>query len=122
MATAFSVRERTSGVYSATLRDEAGAVIPDATLESLTLSRYVTGSGAVVNNRDQQDVLNTNDVTVDSSGTLTWAVRPADNAIVGTHGRRFERHRAVFQFTWSSGTKRGWHAVEFLVQSERAVS
>jgi hypothetical protein len=34
------VRERSTGVYTAVLKDEAGVVIPAASLASLTLSLY----------------------------------------------------------------------------------
>lgn len=115
------VRERSSGVYTAQLLDENDDGIPAATLTTLTLTLYVKDTGDIINSRDAQNVLNTNNVAVDSSGNLTWTVQPADHAVVAT-GRKLERHRAVFDLTWSSGTKRDWHAVEFVVVAEPKVS
>lgn len=115
------VRERSSGVYSAQLLDEDGVAIPAATLTTLTLTLYVKETGDIINLRNAQNVLNANNVAVDSSGNLVWTVQPADHAVVAT-GRKLERHRAVFDFTWNSGAKRDWHAVEFVVIAEPKVS
>lgn len=114
------VRELSSGVYTAQLLDENGDPMPGASLSTLQLTLYVKDTGDVINSRNAQNVLNTNGVTVDSSGNLTWTVQPADHAV--TANRKVERHRAVFDFTWSSGTKRDWHAVEFVVVADPKVS
>jgi len=110
------VRERSTGLYTATLTDENGAAI--VSLLTLTISLYDVRTGTYINNRQQQDALNANNVTF-SAGTLTWAVQAADHQMVGA--RAIEEHRAVFEYTWI-GSKRDWHAVEFTVESERAVS
>lgn len=115
------VRERSSGVYSAQLLDQDGVAIPAASLVTLTLTLSVKDTGDIINSRSAQNVLNTNNVTVDASGNLVWTVQPADHAVVAT-GRKVERHRAVFDFTWSSGTKRDWHAIEWLVEADPKVS
>jgi hypothetical protein len=116
------VRERSTGVYTAVLKDEAGVVIPAASLASLTLSLYDVASATILNERDDQDALNTNNVTVDGSGNLAWSVQPADHAVVSTRANAIERHRAVFRYSWSGGAKQDWHAVEFLVEAEREVT
>ncbi len=114
------VREGSTGTYEATLKDEDGVAIQLASLTSLTLSLYDVDSRQIINERDNQDALNANNVTVHAtSGLLTWSVQAADHAVVGT--RRLERHRAVFEYRWNSGAKRDWHAVEFLVEAEPEV-
>lgn len=116
------VRERSTGRVTAVMKDELGAVIPAASMTSLKLTLYDVLTGTVLNARDAQNVLNANDVTLDATGTLVWQVRPADHALVGTSPRALEKHRAVFDFTWASGAKRDWHALEFLVEAEPKVS
>lgn len=115
--TEFAVKELAGARYSATLKDETGAVVPAASLTALELTLWDVLTGTVVNSRDAQNVLNTNNVTVDGNGGLVWDIQPADNAIVRTTSTPFpERHRAMFYFTWSGGTKKGWHAVDLMVQ------
>ena len=121
------VRERSSGTVTAVLQDEAAVVIPGASLSTLTLRLYDIATGTILNSRagaldvGGQNVLNTNNVTVDAGGILTWSVQAADHAVVSTNPRARERHRAVFEFTWGSG-KRDWHALEFLVEAEPGVT
>lgn len=98
------ISERTSGLYTATLKDEAGNVVPGSTLETLTLSLYESTGGAIVNGRKVQNVLNTNNVAIDSSGGLTWQIQPADTEIVNNQ-LAVEPHIAEFQATWAGGTK-----------------
>ena len=110
-------RELSTGRYSATLVDELGVAI--ATLTTLTLSLYDVETGTILNSRNNQNVLNLANVTF-AAGALVWSVQPADHAVVGS--RELEKHRAVFEYTWSSGTKRDWHALEFTVEAEVEVT
>jgi hypothetical protein len=110
--TPFRVNEQTTARYTAQIVDETGAALPAASLSTLKLTVYDQASGSVLNSRSQQNVLNANGVTVDSSGNLVWVMDPADNAIVGT--RELEAHIALFEWTWAS-TKAGRHEVPILV-------
>jgi hypothetical protein len=114
---AFSVNERTSPDYYATLVDPTGALVPGSLLTTLTLTLYDVVSGSVLNSRNAQNVLNLNDVTVYntaqsvtlSGGTvvsfnLWWAMRAADNVILGT--RELERHVALFTATWTDANNK----------------
>lgn len=98
-------RERQSGDYECTVKDKSGNAIPLAKVTALTLTLIDVGSGTVINSRDNQDVLNDNNVTLHAtSGLLTWDIRPADNAIVGTVcAGRTQRHRATFEIFWTDG-------------------
>jgi hypothetical protein len=111
------VRELSSGQYTSVLTDEFGVALPSLT--TLTLSLYDKASLTVLNTRNNQNVLNLNNVTF-SAGTLTWMVQPADHTVVSA-SVTLERHRGVFEFTWPGG-KRDWHAVEFLVEAEPEVT
>lgn len=97
----FVVLERTTAVYSATIKDEGGVAIPASSLSALTLTLYAQESGSIINTRDGQDILNANDVTVDEDGLLTWVMQPADNAMSSTTEAGLERHVALFE--WSYG-------------------
>lgn len=106
----WTVKERTTAVYRATIQDETGAALGAALLTTLTLTLYDEQTGTILNARSAQNVLNANNVVVDANGVLTWTMQPADNALV-TSTQVVERHIALFTFTWSGGTKTGrWEA------------
>lgn len=123
----FVANELESAVYTTVLSDESGAVVPGSSLTALTLTLYDTKSGSVINNRDHQNILNTNDVSIDSNGLLTWNLKPADNAILnpttatspitinGETYQGYETHAAVFHATWSGGNKAKSHQITIIV-------
>ena len=96
MATIARYKPNSTATFSATILDAAGAVVPaaDLTTATLTLKRGST----VINSRDSQNVLNVNNVAINSSGGMVWSVQVADVAAT----TRCE-HRAEFVFTTSSG-------------------
>jgi hypothetical protein len=111
------VLERTTCLYSAQLTDEAGDAIAAANLSTLTLTLYDQVSKAIINARDDQDVLNANNVTVDASGNLQWTLQPDDNPIIGARRAGLtETHIALFEWTWNAGSKQGRHEVTIEVQ------
>ena len=74
----FEVNERTSAVYTATLRDAAGDPVPASALSSLTgWVRDVASGTYLVEAEDLSDGLHA------TSGLFTWPFAPDDNAIVG---------------------------------------
>lgn len=101
----FTVKAGTTPVYTATLEDEAGDPVPLASLSTLTLTLINITTQAAVNSRDRQNVLNANNVTVHAtSGLLTWNIQALDlPATAETY------YLAVFEWSWSGGTKKGWH-------------
>jgi hypothetical protein len=86
--------EQTSDVYWATVVDDEEVLLPGNVLNVLTLTLYVVktdGTIAYVNNRNAQDVLNTNNVlvynTLQSSPSgrtfnLKWQIQPEDTTFV----------------------------------------
>lgn len=97
-------RERVSGEYSATITDPSEAAIPLSKVDTLVLTLVDLDSDTVINSRDNQDVLNANDVTYNEQGELVWTIRPADNAIVGdVCAGKAQRHLATFELTWTDG-------------------
>ena len=98
--------EDSSGTYTATLlqnNDDPTSVVPASSLVSLTLTLYDVVSGEIINQRDNQDVLNTNNVTVDEQGALEWQIQPEDNPIINTElaAGETEEHIALFTWEWS---------------------
>ncbi len=110
----FIVNEHSTAKYTAVIKDESDVAIAAASLTTLTLTVYKTSDDAIVNSRDGQDVLNDNNVVVDSSGNLTWTIQPSDS--VNSGNTELETHIALFEYTWSGGTKRGSHEVTLLVR------
>lgn len=103
--------ELSSLTITATIVDSTQTAVPLSDISSATITLYdletyqPTGSPIVgiINNRDAQDILNTNNVTIHAtSGLLTWAVQPDDNPIV-TPIRQIERHRAELHVVFTSG-------------------
>lgn len=114
----YEVKEQTTPKYTATLRDDAGAVLPAASVVTFTLTLYVIktdGTIAYVNSRNAQNVLNTNNVTLDAAGLVTWSVQVADTTLV--ESLPFERHIALWEWTWDGGAKAGKHEVILNVQN-----
>jgi hypothetical protein len=97
-----ALTERTSAQYKAQLQDPTGAGVPASTLLTLALTLYDLATGTVINGRSQQNVLNANNVTVDASGNLVWAIQGADNSIV-TASLAIETHIALFEASWATG-------------------
>src|SRR5262245_61380196 len=97
------LREQTSAKLSFQLLDQNGLGFLPTTV---TLTLYLAGDeDAIINSRDEQNVLNANNVTIDSSGNLLWSIQPADLAIVGSDTQPYEIHVALFEWTWGSGQK-----------------
>lgn len=119
----FVVLERTTAVYTATIKDETDAAIPASALSSLTLTLHAKDSGTIINSRNKQNVFNANDVTVDEDGLLTWIMQPADNAVVGFPESGSEQHIALFEWAYGSlGVYAGKQEVLVEVTNLRKVS
>ena len=110
------LNERTSSAYSAVLTDEFGTPILLVNLASITLTLYALDANqTIINNRNQQDILNANNVTITDAG-LVWTIQPADFAILDNN-LAIEPRIALFTYTWASGTRSAHHEVKFLVRN-----
>ena len=61
------VNEKITARYTADIQDHEENAIAGSSLTTLTLTLYDKVTGTVINSRDNQDVLNTNGVSVDES-------------------------------------------------------
>lgn len=114
------VLEKTTPKYTAVVQDDSGNPLPAASLTTLTLflyvikadgtTQYIRGAAGA-----PQDVLNVNNVTVDASGNLVWSIQVADTTMIETLD--FERHLALFTWTWAAGTRTGRHQLILVVKN-----
>lgn len=111
----YRLKEQETGTYSFTVNDENGAPIPASAMNSVTLTLYVVHTGAVVNGRNAQSVLNANQVTISEAGAVAWALQVADTAIADST-RKMEVHRALFVFTWNTSRKKTYE-VDFEIEN-----
>ena len=120
------ILERTTAFWSGVLKDQDGNVIPSAALSALKLTHMVKDDNTpftLINSRDHQNVLNANNVTVDSAGLVTWEMLPVDNLIndnAGISHVNEEPHVSVLEFEWLAGARAGKHVINTtIVQLER---
>lgn len=113
------INESSSALKPFYLRDLNGDPLVTAQLTGLTLTLHDPATGAIINSRDGQDVLNTNDVTVadvsldgETIAKVSWAIQPEDTPILDDTKAK-ERRTALFKFTWAQGQH--YHAYEFQV-------
>ena len=128
MTPPFRVKEKTFALYKAVLVDENGSPVPVAQLTTLTLTLYNAdvaepspATGNIINSRNAQNVLNVNNVTVDSGGNVAWSVQDVDNIIVD-QTKATELHIARFDFTYGTPVKPGRHEVRLRVENLRKLS
>lgn len=109
--------EGASGFIRAQIVDQTGTPVDadaftSATLTLYDMETYLPGSPAegILNDRDAQDILGVgsppaemNNVVYQANGYFQWNLQPEDNVIVNPR-RQIERHRAVFRFTWATGS------------------
>ena len=100
------IAENADTILAATFVDEAGATL--SSLDSLTLTLWEESTEDIINSRDASDVSASL-----TGGVLSLALATADNAIVTS--KLTERHVALFEWTYDSGTKLGKHEVVFTV-------
>lgn len=101
----YPIKEQETGVFSFTIKDESGLVIPSSQLTTATLTVYVPTSGAIVNGRDAQNIKNANNVTISETGVVTWTQQVADVTILDDT-LAMETHRCLFLFSWLTTTPR----------------
>jgi hypothetical protein len=118
MANSFSIRENSIAKYTAQLVDEDGVGISSADLNTFTLTLYNLSDGAIINSRNSQDVLNNNNVTVGSTGLVTWSIQQTDSVITDTVNQpEYETHIALWEWVWASNTKGSNLETELVIQN-----
>lgn len=95
-------KEKQSGVYSCTLKDENGSTVSSAVLDAFLLTLHDRLTGAIINSRSGQNVLNANQVTVDTLGNVVWIWLPNDMTMINPN-KAIEEHVALFEAKWTDG-------------------
>lgn len=119
-----SVQEGESCNVVATFKDGDTAVAKSALL-TVTASLFLESTGASINSRSGQNILDVNGGTITSAGVLTMRLDPADNVIVGTPSIDVhEQHILRIGWTWNDGTatRTGIQDIRIYVQQLRTVT
>lgn len=107
MARAVRVSESNAYIVTFQLVDSSDANLALTSIATLTLTQYyhnprLTTSDryhlVTINNRDNQNVKNTNNVSISSTGLVTWYVRPEDTAKLNPNTKE-ELH--IVRFLWN---------------------
>jgi hypothetical protein len=121
-----SIQEGESCNVVATPQDMDGSAIAKASLLTLTASLFLESSGASINSRKGQDVLDANGGAVSAAGVLTLRLQPADNVIVGSPAvDAYEQHILRIGWTWNDGVltpRTGIQDIRLYVQQLRTVT
>ena len=96
------VEQESTFKASAQLVDEDGVSLAGSELEALVLEVVESRTGAIA--RSKRDAYNANDVTIASSGQITWLGQVEDTQILNTDTRLggLENHDAVFEFAFGT--------------------
>lgn len=92
-----------TAVLSVVLYDIENVTLDKAAILSLTLT-LVGPDGAIINNRDDQDIYDVNGGIVAADGSIELSLQPADNPFVSDFGAT-EDHDLALEWTWSNGTE-----------------
>lgn len=111
-----AIAERVTSRITGVLYDHLGAVLPAASLTTLTLTLYDILTGNILNSVSAVNILNTGRGTVDTAGNMEIVLLPADNLLNNT-ALASERHIALIEWTWGSGARSGAREVEFTVSN-----
>lgn len=116
MAIEYNLKEKNTYILTFDLEDEDGEPISKSAISSFTLSLYYYNPYIglsdryhldVINDRNQQDVLDANNVTItEVSGTrtyVTWTIQSADTTMLSSSNK--ELHVALFTWIWTGGKK-----------------
>jgi hypothetical protein len=112
----------TTGVYRFDLVDEADVTVNASQINELTLTYYDWVDGTIINGRENQNVLNANNVELITPPgspivtTLTWLIQQADTVILHP-GQPWEIHVAIFRWSWAGMARRGAHQMAFGVRT-----
>lgn len=109
------VAEKSTVVLGGTITDDAGVGIPAASLTSLKLWLYHQRTGAIINSRDGQSVLNTNGGAVGANGVLTLTLGPLDT-VLESQALPFSVIVGEFEWVYNAGATTGRAAMQFTVR------
>lgn len=106
-----------------TLKDSLGQPIAPSALSTLTLTFYdLANPTTIMNNRNHQNVLNTNNCTLNSNGNFVWAAQPADTTLLSQNSA-IEYREALIEWTGAADTiGSGKYVIRLAIQNLTNVS
>lgn len=111
--------EGSTGTYNATMLDDDLNPIGSGDLITFTLTYYNLADNKIINSRNAQNILNMNDVTIDGSGNVAWAIQVEDTIIVNDKlvpATKLEQHAALFEWTWGAPVKSSSKSVAIYIK------
>ena len=94
--------------------------VAKASLVTVTLTLYDELTSAVINSRNDQDILDDNGGSITAAGVLTLKLQAADNCVCGSIAAgRTESHIARVKFTWTDGELTRTGIQEFRLHVEK---
>ena len=111
------IPEQSTAHFSCVIKDQAGTPIDPMAVSALTFS-LLDASGAIVNDLDTVDILNSAKGTLVIGGVLTVRFDPADTAALGAQEKQL---RLMPIFIRHSGGEQ-WQPVSFYVRNIIGVS
>lgn len=98
------INELNSAFVEFDVVDEQGNPVPLAAIATFTIDLFDDRTGAVINNRANLNIKNTNGGTYHATtGHATFTFESNDNPIIGAWSRGYrETHTARFTLTWGS--------------------
>jgi hypothetical protein len=107
------VAEGSTPLYMANFIDTNGNAIPASALNTLTLTICDTLSGAIINNCDDVDILNTGRGAVSDQGLLTIQLLPGDTSMSEVPGNQQVSRSLVMTWTYDGSALIGRHQANF---------
>lgn len=98
---AVTVLEGAHATITVPIVDGAGVAIAKTRIVSLTLTYHDRNTDRTINSRARQNILDANNVTVSSTGVITWTMQPADTVIID-RSLSPERHIAHWDFVYDT--------------------
>ncbi len=106
-----------TGTFTIILKDQDDNPVPKVDITVLTLTFKDKKTGAVINNRDSQNVKELNQHTLgDTDGKLTWKMESADNPIMGTGVPLGDIEHHIAEYLFETATYKGRHVESFYVR------
>lgn len=100
------INEGTTPEWEFDIVDGNGDPLAYTSLTTFEATLYDKETGAIINDRHHQDVLNDHGFTLDGDGHGKWKVAAADSVVLHP-GADFEVHVLLLEWTYSAGAKNG---------------
>lgn len=117
------VKEETTAEVSWIFQDPDAVAVASAAISTVTLTLYNESDDAIINSRNDQDILGggvgANNVSITAGGSALWVMQPEDNVMMSSG--ELETHVALIEWNWDpgdgNGERSGKEEIRFLVEN-----